>query len=56
MEQRPHNLLPADAVSRLMKASKTKNTPADPMAREKAIERAHQWVRETYPHLFRIDD
>lgn len=52
-EEKPHRLLPADAIARLQKAAETENTPADPMARTKAIEKATQWVRHKYPLYFK---
>jgi hypothetical protein len=52
-DPRPHRLLPADAIVRLQQAAQTENTPADPLARTKAIERATAWVRRTYPNLFK---
>jgi hypothetical protein len=51
-----HNLLPADAIARLQRAAQTQNSPADPMARAKAVEKAHAWVRATYPHYFKTEE
>lgn len=45
--------LPPDAAAELVKASKVKPTPSDPMARTKAIERAVLKIRTKHPKLFR---
>lgn len=48
-----HAALPAEAQARLKAAARTPITETDPLARVKAIEKANQWVRCTYPQFFK---
>lgn len=45
-------VLPADAVAALVKAAATEPSAADPLRRQKAIEKATQRIKQQYPHLF----
>jgi hypothetical protein len=44
--------LPQEAVDLLKQAAQTPITPADPLARVKAIEKATQRIQSRYPKLF----
>ena len=52
MHPKPARLLPDDAIAELVKASQTEPTRADPLARQKAIEKATERIKTRYPHLF----
>lgn len=45
--------LPAEATALLQKAAGTAHSPSDPLARQKAIERAIAEVKARWPHCFR---
>lgn len=45
-------LLPPDAVADLQKAASTEPSAADPLRRQKAIEKATQRVKAKYPQFF----
>lgn len=49
----PHHVLPAAAIATLQRAARTENTAADPLARQKAIEKATQRVKEQFPEYFK---
>lgn len=46
------NLLPADARDALVKAAQTGPSAADPLRRQKAIEKATQRIQSKYPEHF----
>ena len=46
-------LLPMDARLELQRAAQTENTPADPLRRQKAIEKATQRIKARYPQFFK---
>lgn len=48
-----HGGLPIDAQVELMRAQRTPNTPADPLARVKAIDQATQRIKQRYPSFFK---
>lgn len=45
--------LPAAAAQALVKAAQTANSVADPLRRQKAIEKATQNIKQQHPHLFK---
>lgn len=47
--------LPQEAIDLLKKAAQTPITPADPLARVKAIEKANQRIKSLFPNLFKKD-
>lgn len=47
-----NRVLPYDAMRIIQRASHTKNTEADPRAKEKAIDEAVAKVRRMYPDFF----
>lgn len=47
--------LPPGAVELLKRAAQTPITPTDPLARVKAIEKAHQRIKSQFPNLFKKD-
>jgi hypothetical protein len=56
-EQRTANppaiqLLPPDAIAALQKAAATEPSAADPMRRQKAIEKTTQHLKTQYPQFF----
>lgn len=55
-DQPPHQVYPVAAQALLQRAAQTPITPADPLARVKAIERATQQVKSQFPHLFKKDE
>ncbi len=60
-EQRTANppvcqLLPPDAVAALQKAAATEPSAADPMRRQKAIEKTTQHLKTQYPQFFKEQD
>lgn len=46
-------LLPPDAVAALQKAAATEPSAADPMRRQKAIEKTTQHLKTQYPQFFK---
>lgn len=46
------HVLPAEARDALIKAAMTAPSAADPLRRQKAIEKATQRIKSQYPHLF----
>jgi hypothetical protein len=44
--------LPQEAINLLKRAAQTPITPADPLARVKAIEKATQRIKTLYPNYF----
>ncbi|KAA3649816.1 MAG: hypothetical protein DWQ11_17820 [Proteobacteria bacterium] len=54
--QRPSiaNVLPADARDALVKAYQTAPSAADPLRRQKAIEKTTQRIKQQYPELFHL--
>ena len=46
-------LLPLDAVQELQKAARTEPSAADPLRRQKAIEKATQRIKAKYPQFFK---
>ena len=46
-------LLPPDAVAALQKAANTEPSAADPLRRQKAIDKATQRVKAKYPQFFK---
>ena len=52
MKPRPATVLPKEAIAELIKATRTPVTRADPLARQRAIEKATQRIKTRYPHLF----
>lgn len=53
MTPQPTPILPPGVSSALMKAAQTPITPADPLARQRAIEEVNRQARLRYPQLFR---
>ena len=49
------NTLPPSARDALMRAAQTPIPVHDPLARIKAIQKAIERAKQTYPHLFRKD-
>ncbi|WP_334157894.1 hypothetical protein [Oryzomicrobium sp.] len=52
----PHRVLPHQAVTALQLAAATENTPADPLRRQKAIEKTTQRIKQQYPQFFKIKE
>ncbi len=48
-----HTLLPPDAIAMLVKASATEPSAADPLRRQKAIEKATAAVKRQFPQFFK---
>lgn len=51
-----HTLLPPDAIAALVKASATEPSAADPLRRQKAIEKTTQRIQQQYPQFFHIKE
>ena len=47
------NLLPAEARNALIAAAKTVHSAADPLRRQKAIEKTTQRIKSQYPEFFK---
>ncbi|MDD3884544.1 MAG: hypothetical protein PHW66_06365 [Gallionella sp.] len=55
--QKPfHAALPIEAQQMLRRACQVQNTPDDPMAKIKAIDRANSKIRTMFPRLFKWDE
>jgi len=48
----PHSLLPPDAIAALQRAAATPPIGPDPLARQKAIEKATARIKLQYPDYF----
>lgn len=48
--------LPPPAVAALVKAAATEPSAADPLRRQKAIEKATQRIKQQYPKFFHIKE
>jgi len=48
----PHSLLPPDAIAALQRAAATPLIGPDPLARQKAIEKATARIKLQYPDYF----
>lgn len=46
-------LLPFEVREKLARAARVPNTPSDPLARQKAIERVTAWAKACYPRCFK---
>lgn len=51
-----HGVLPPEAAAALQRAATTENTPADPLRRQKAIEKTTQRIKQQYPQFFQIKE
>lgn len=49
----PHQLLPPDAIAALQKAAATEPSAAEPLRRQKAIEKVTQRIQQQYPEFFK---
>ncbi|MCE1244913.1 hypothetical protein [Oryzomicrobium sp.] len=52
----PHQLLPPPAIAALQMAAATEIPPADPLRRQKAIEKTTQRIKQQYPQFFKIEE
>ena len=48
----PHSLLPPDAIAALQRAATAEHSVRDPLARQKAIEKATARIKLQYPDHF----
>lgn len=48
--------LPSEAVAKLTAAAKTPNTDADPLARQKAIEKVTAELKQKYPQFYKEEE
>lgn len=57
MQKKPETqvstLLPLEVREKLARAARVPITPADPLARQKAIERVTAWAKACYPRCFK---
>ena len=51
----PHRLLPSDAIAALQKAAQAEPSVGRPDARQRAIEKTTERIKQQYPQFFRIE-
>jgi hypothetical protein len=53
MTSPPHQLLPSDAIAALQKAAQAAPSADRPDARQRAIEKTTERIKQQYPQLFK---
>ena len=48
-------VLPREVALQLQQAAATENSPVDPLARQKAIEKVTRRIKQQYPKFFRSE-